>query len=330
MVKKKKELLIEEEKRKSQAVTPRTQSIVARLMGLEGLHDEISSPCLTCYESVSAVSFSAPFFIENMESSKEKKKKTTKKKQSKQESKKDYPSPRRSLRSLNSNISGSISLPETPRASSEKPRDTDPRHSLQHKKENSCGYTMQELTFLREVMPVSSTLRKSRKDYFQYQDENRSPKSHNFTRDTAKQMKSNIDKRDGSFEINDDVDGIRLARKSKHTGKKYIKINQLQPPIVLKTQPTCLTPIAGFSESIKRVHQHLSPASLPSPSSINLFKSRVKPHAKTMKMEPGKCRKTYSYERFTEKVKRQPTQLTAFGQQIGYLQPAKKEQEPVC
>ncbi|PKU69253.1 hypothetical protein MA16_Dca002523 [Dendrobium catenatum] len=318
--KKKKELLIEEEKRKSQAVTPRTRSIVARLMGLEGLHDEVSSPCnSTYYESTTLSPFSESIVVNGSKSCNEKKKKTTKKQKSIKESKKDSPSPRRPLRNLNSNISGSISLPVTPRASSERPRDADPRHSLQHNKENSSNYTAQELSFLREVFPASSALRTSKsrkKDYYSYQEENKNPGSQNF----VKQME--FHKREGSYEC------ITPSRKNKQTEKKYVRNNQLQPATVLKPLQTCSPPKPRFSESIKKVPQH--PPSTALPSSINLFRTRLKSEDKALKMEPGKSRKTKNnYERFTEKVKRQPPQLTVFSLQTGFLLPPKKEQDPV-
>ncbi|KAI0500123.1 hypothetical protein KFK09_018332 [Dendrobium nobile] len=318
--KKKRELLIEEEKRKSQAVTPRTRSIVARLMGLEGLHDEVSSPCnSTYYESTALSPFSESIVVNGRKSCNEKKKKTTKKQKSIKESKKDSPSPRRPLRNLNSNISGSISLPVTPRASSERPRDTDPRHSLQHNKENSSNYTAQELSFLREVFPASSALRTSKsrkKDFYSYQEENKNPGSQNF----VKQME--FHKREGSYEC------ITPSRKNKQTEKKYVRNNQLQPSTVLKPLKTCSPPKPRFSESIQKVPQN--PPSTALPSSINFFRTRLKPEDKALKMEPGKSRKTKNnYERFTEKVKRQPPQLTVFSLQTGFLLPPKKEQDPL-
>ncbi|KAK8945267.1 hypothetical protein KSP40_PGU000166 [Platanthera guangdongensis] len=45
---------------------------------------------------------------------------------------------RQPLRNMNSNFSGSLSLPDSPRASSERPRDAEPRFSLQLDKENQC------------------------------------------------------------------------------------------------------------------------------------------------------------------------------------------------
>ncbi|XP_020596169.1 uncharacterized protein LOC110036139 isoform X2 [Phalaenopsis equestris] len=321
MAKKKK---IEEEKRTCQAVTPRTRSIVARLMGLESLHDEVSTPYLTSYESSSAVAFPA-LIPNNNEKSKEKKRKTTKKQQSTQDSKQDFPSPRRPLRNLNSNISGSISLPETPRASSERPRDTEPRHSLQHNKENNTTYTMQELSFLRDVIPVSSTLQMPKKDYFPYLEGNKTPTSQHFTREIVKHMKSNMRKREGGFGLNGGHERIVIARKNENTEKQNVRNNHLRPPTVIKPPPTCSSPKARFSEPIKKVQQHPSLTSLP--STKNLFKYRVKSDAKKLKMEPGKCRKTNKFERFPEKVIRQAPQLCVFGLQTEFLQPADKVQE---
>ncbi|KAK8944990.1 hypothetical protein KSP39_PZI007793 [Platanthera zijinensis] len=123
-------------KKESPAVTPRTRSnIVARLMGLEVFEDvdSSSSPRLTGEKHTSLAYFSAP------DQKQEKKIKAKKKLQSLHECKRDTSAaPRRPLRNMNSNFSGPLSLPDSPRASSERPRDTEHRFSLQLDKENQC------------------------------------------------------------------------------------------------------------------------------------------------------------------------------------------------
>lgn len=127
-------------KKESPAVTPRTRSIVARLMGLEVLEDEdYSSPRLTGEKLRSMSYFSDPALVNdgNVSYKKQKKiKKAKKKLESLHGCERDTSAPRRPLQNLNSNFSRSFSLPDSPRASSERPRDTEPRFSLQLDKEN--------------------------------------------------------------------------------------------------------------------------------------------------------------------------------------------------
>lgn len=321
--KKKGGLLPEDERKRSQVVTPRTRSIVARLMGLEVFEDE-ESPSSTFDKAISSVTFSAPnLSTDSNESSEKKKKKRKKQEQPLHKSSKDKPVSRRPLLNLNTNISGSLSLPDTPRASSERARDAEPRFSLQFNREDS-SYGMQELgSCLREpYRDCSSSLHpsKSSKKY-SFTDENAFPRNENLARERVIQMRRNIHKRERSFGSNENV---LPSRRNIPIESKYVKKNsymkQLKTLTVLKPPPTFSSPKPVLSKPKEEV---------PKPS-LKLLKPKAA-EARALKMEPGKCRKP-EYERFTEKIKLQNSQLTRFKEeesmQTGIL-PLKKEQEPL-
>lgn len=100
---------------------------------------------------------------------------------------------------------GTRSLPDTPRASSERSRDADPRLSLQINKENvnRAGYLCEYSSL--PPSPTKGYSKKSRKkeSCLKENDENKSPRSHYYAREIVKQVKENIHRREKKFLVED-------------------------------------------------------------------------------------------------------------------------------
>nr|XP_010909856.1 uncharacterized protein LOC105035843 isoform X2 [Elaeis guineensis] len=317
--------LFEEERRSSLAETPRTPGVVARLMGLEVLPDQLSCPTTPFLRS--------PPLVESQEQHGKKKKK----KKLKGECRRESVSPRQPLQSINCNVAGryemrSRSLPDTPRVSSARSWDSDPRLSLQLNKE-STNKAMQEFSYLCEVsgdysLPPSRSpspcMAKSRKkDFGRHQDENRSPRSHYYGREIVKQVKESISSRRG-----DSSDEIAVRpRRTKSAEKKascYVDTWSQRKSPTENPLPSCSPPGIRFLEPSKSrpVEDHI-PKSQQKPkfarqrspshclSSSNSLRSKDNVVANAVKIGPSKCTKA-SYERFTERIKKQhPASETA-------------------
>ncbi|KAG1354757.1 nascent polypeptide-associated complex subunit alpha, muscle-specific form [Cocos nucifera] len=315
--------LFEEERRSSQAETPRTPGVVARLMGLDVLPDQLSCPATPCRKS--------PPLVESQEQCGKK----NKKKKLKGECRRESVFPRQPLQSINCNVAGryevrSRSLPDTPRVSSARSWDSDPRLSLQLNKE-STNKAMQEFGYFCELSgnyslppsPSPSMAKSRKKDFGRHQDENKSPRSHYYGREIVKQVKESIISRRGDG--GDDI-AVR-SRRTKPAEKKapcYVDTWSQRNSPTNNPSPSCSPPRIRFLEpsksrpvedQIPKSHQkpkftrQRSPS--PSLSSSNSFRSKDNVEAKAVKIGPTKCKKA-SYERFTERIKKQhPASETA-------------------
>lgn len=319
--------LFEEERRISQAETPRTPGVVARLMGLEMLPDQLSCPTTPCRKS--------PPLVESREEYGKKKKK----KKLKGECRREPVSPRQPLQSINCNVAGrfevrSRSLPDTPRVSSTRSWDSDPRLSLQLNKENTNKAMQEYFSYLSEVYgdcslppsPSPSMAKSRKKDSGRYQDENKSPRSHYYGHEIARQVKESIS---SSWRGDRGDENAVRSRRTKPAEKKascYVDTwSQRKSPTRRNPSPSCSPPRIRFLEPSKsrQVEDHIpksqqrpkftrqrSPS--PSlPSSRYSFRSKDNVEAKAVEIGPSKCKKA-SYERFTERVKKQhPASETA-------------------
>lgn len=300
--------LLEEERRSSQAETPRTPGVVARLMGLDVLPEQASSPTTPCQKS--------PPFLESLEQSQNKKKK------SKGECRRESGSPRQPLQSINCNVAGryevgSRSLPDTPRVSSSRSWDSDPRLSLQLNKENT-NRDMREFSHLCEVSadcslppsPLASMAKSRKKDLGRRQNENKSPRSNHYAREIVKQVKESINSRRGG---SSDEIAVRSEQKASCHADTW---SQIKPPMT-DPPPSCSPPPVRFLEPAKskpakdiiprsQQPQRFTPPRSPPPSlpSSNSFKAKGDVEPKAVKISPHKCKKA-SYERFTGRMKKQ-------------------------
>ncbi|XP_072960178.1 uncharacterized protein [Typha angustifolia] len=207
----KKMVVFEEERRSTQAETPRTPSLVARLMGLDGLPDQAMSPATTGYHT--------PVMVEE-----EKKKKKKKKKKAivSEECKKASPTQpqRQPLRILNCNSppalpqirldAGSRSLPDTPRASSVRPWEFEPRLSLHMNNKENMNNLCEDLSSPGSPSLYTAKPRKMKDLGRQQLDENKSPRSHHYAREIVKQVKESVTNRRAA--ANGDQNGIRSKR----------------------------------------------------------------------------------------------------------------------
>ncbi|XP_019709193.1 uncharacterized protein [Elaeis guineensis] len=300
--------LLEEERRSSLAETPRTPGVVARLMGLDVLPEQASSPTTPCQKS--------PPLVESQEQSQNK----NKKKRLKGECRRESASPRQPLQSINCNVPGrdemgSRSLPDTPRVSSARSWDSDPRFSLQLNKENT-NRAMQEFGHLCEVsgdssLPPSPLPSMRKKDLGRHQNENKSPRSNYCAREIVKQVKESISSRRGG--CSDEI-AVRSEQKASCHADP---LSQSKPPMT-DPPPSCSPPRVRFLEPTKSksaakdmvprsqqpqrfTRPRSSPPSLPSSNSF-IDKGNVEP--KAVKTSPRKCKKA-SYERFTGRIKKQ-------------------------
>ncbi|RZR77570.1 hypothetical protein BHM03_00002682 [Ensete ventricosum] len=191
-------VFLEDEKRSSQAETPRTPSVIARLMGLEIPAEQCLSPMTP----------DTPPFMEPQAQSRM----TNKRRHVIGDGcGRESPSPRNPLRSLNcSNVSapppartvdvvGSRSLPETPRVSSTGSRDVEARLSLQLNKENTHeavhGFGSSSADY---PLPSAAYAARSRKkDHGRHHDENKSPRSLYHAREIVQQVKESFNNRRG-------------------------------------------------------------------------------------------------------------------------------------
>ncbi|OAY74657.1 hypothetical protein ACMD2_02376 [Ananas comosus] len=216
-------LSVEDERRSSQAETPRTPSVIARLMGLDELPEPSTPPQLA---SDNRKQHSAKEVVENPQKKEIKKSKSAAKKNSRElvdETTKESSPPlmnlRKPLGSLSCNVAPAFarerrdailcrSLPDTPRASSARPWEVDPkRHSLQessssNNNNNNKAGIQHEFPYLCEAAgdnlapPHSPSVyaAKSKKKELRkhFQDENRSPRGQHYAREIVKQVKETI------------------------------------------------------------------------------------------------------------------------------------------
>lgn len=272
----KKKMFAEEGQRSSQAETPRTPSLVARLMGLEASAEQLcSSPPSVerrrTHERVKKM-------IDNATSD---------------QRRRPPPPPRQPLRSLNCNILlsspqvkvvdvGSRSLPESPRASSVRCHDVDRRLSLQ-----VTSRSMHESNRLYDVNSADYSLPPSpnswKKDLRRYHDENKSPRSHHHGREMLiKRVKERPNNRRRDDEIKS------KSRRNRPPEKGVIPPTADQPP-----------PSTYDNDAKKPLTPPREP--LPSRSLDQL------PSSKTLKkpVVQNKCKKA-DFERFTGRI-RKPT-----------------------
>ncbi|XP_009413745.2 uncharacterized protein LOC103994986 [Musa acuminata AAA Group] len=305
----------EDEKRSSQAETPRTPSVIARLMGLEIPADQCLSPMTP----------DTPPFMEQQAQSRM----TNKRRHVIGDGcGRESPSPRQPLRSLNCNVSapppartvdvvGSRSLPETPRVSSTWSRDVEARLSLQLNEENTrkavhgFGYSSADYP-----LPSSASAARSRKkDRGRHHDENKSPKSLYRAREIVKQAKESFNNRRGGGGEHDSG-GDEIKSKSKRSRPPEKKLAMADPP-----SSTCSPQIRPFlevannkTEDVIRKPLAQPPMALRSRSPDQLSSSRTVGdtrdygEAKVVKVVLNKCRKA-DYERFTGRIKRQTRSL---------------------
>lgn len=245
----------------------KTPNLVARLMGLDLLADQISSPLIQTRPCSS---------------------------QSRSIQRRD--------RTLTVNDSGSRSLPGTPRISSARRSDVDPRFSLQLNKENIeiCEFN---------CSPFSS--RRTRGREGKHGDENKSPSS--YAREIVKQMKERVSRRRFGMDI---TNAITTGSKNRDEGSSSKKAKSVSKS---SEESISCSPRFRFLEAkIKRVENKdfisicnsptpssSSRSSPPFPPSITLKKdekSKSKPVPKSI----SKCKKA-SCERFTQRPNQPPT-----------------------
>ncbi|RWW32045.1 hypothetical protein GW17_00003299, partial [Ensete ventricosum] len=262
---------LEEEKRSSQAETPRTPGVVARLMGLETSAGKASSP--------------TPMTPPAQSRARNKKNNGGGDRSTRRESR----SPRQPLGSLNCNVAastqirsvdaGTRSLPDTPRVSSARSCDVDPKFSLQLNKENT-NKGVQEIGHLR--------------DFGGHQDENKSRRSHHNAREFTKQVKQSISIRKGGGGEDES------KSKSKRTRPAGKKLSMEDPPSPCSSPQTRKLEISsGTKKPIMLPPNPLQPQAtdrLP-PSRT----SRDHGEAKALKKVLDKCKKANN-ERFTERI----------------------------
>jgi DUF761-associated sequence motif len=290
----------EEERRVSDTPeTPRTPSIVARLMGIDGLPDPVPSPPATALQK------------QLSESSKNQLKNREVRGSKLQECKKE---PRQPLRNINCNARlsdvGCRSLPDTPRVSSSRSWDVDARHSLQIHRENSKSITNSShsnVPFGEYSLPPSPT-HYSMKPRRKYQDENRSPRSREYAKEIVKQMKESITNR----RENGSEDGNSKSKRSSARGDEKHDKNS-------RTKPASAT-----------VSPRPQPVSAPSNKTTELpVKTKLQDHIPNLHISPrlpslapavaaggpSKCNKG-SNERFTARFKK-PTPPMSSSLSIG-------------
>lgn len=292
--------LLEEERRSSLAGTPRTPSVVARLMGLDVLPEQASSPTTPCQISPSSVG--------SQDQSQKKKKKKLE-----GECKRKSASPRQPLQSINCNVAGgyevgSRSLPDTPRVSSARSWDSDPRLSLQLNKENT-NRAIQEFGHLCEVSgdcslppsPLPSMAKSRKKDLGRNQNENKSPRSNYHAREIVKQVKESISSRKGGSR--DEIE-VRSGQKASCSPSNYPPPSCSSPPRVRFLEPARSKPVKDIIPSSQQPQRFTRPRSpppsLPSSNSF-IAKGNVEPMA--VKRSPSKSKKG-SYEGFTGRIKK--------------------------
>ncbi|KAJ8468032.1 hypothetical protein OPV22_030584 [Ensete ventricosum] len=309
-------VFLEDEKRSSQAETPRTPSVIARLMGLEIPAEQCLSPMTP----------DTPPFMEPQAQSRM----TNKRRHVIGDGcGRESPSPRNPLRSLNcSNVSapppartvdvvGSRSLPETPRVSSTGSRDVEARLSLQLNKENTHeavhGFGSSSADY---PLPSAAYAARSRKkDHGRHHDENKSPRSLYHAREIVQQVKESFNNRRGGGG-DSGSGGDEIKSKSKRTRPPEKKLAMADPP-----SSTCSRQIRPFlevannkTEDVIRKPLAQPPMALPSRSPDQLSSSRTvggtrdRGEAKVVKVVLNKCRKA-DYERFTGRIKKQTRSL---------------------
>ncbi|CAL9076183.1 unnamed protein product [Musa textilis] len=278
---------LEEEKKSSQAETPRTPGVVARLMGLETSAGQASSPTPRTPPAESR----APNKKKNNGGDDH-------------STRRESRSPRLPLGSLNCNVAastqirsvdaGSRSLPETPRASSGRYCDVDPRFSLQFNKENT-NKGVQEIGHLR--------------DFSGHQDENKSRSSHHNAREFTKQVKESISIRkgggDGSGRGRRHSGEDESKSKSKRTRPAGKKLSMEDPPSPRSSPQTRKLEIASGTK--KPIMLPRKPLQLQATDRLPPSRTyRDHGEAKALKKVLDKCKKADN-ERFTERI-RKPAQ----------------------
>lgn len=293
------QLVEEEKKMSSQTETPRTPNVVARLMGLEILPDGATTPALGTKSQVHSPRISM-----------EKKRMN------------EPPPHRRPLQKIDTNLlpdarpdMGYRSLPETPRASAERSRGTDPRLSLQIiNKENFHNNRAGCSCEAAHSLPPSPTAcyvnkpRRSKESSFKFQDENKSPRSHYYAREIVKQAKENTHhRRENSNAGGGAVDRLSKSRRTRPADKRVtVESTDSEQYFTAKPSPTTSPP--SQTNTFFDPPKPQGPPKLPRPQPTLPSKAREHVEPKTIKMEPAsKCKKA-SFEKFTERIKRQLSQ----------------------
>ncbi|URD79373.1 hypothetical protein MUK42_18681 [Musa troglodytarum] len=191
---------------------------------------------------------------------------------------------------------GSRSLPETPRASSGRYCDVDPRFSLQFNNENT-NKVVQEIGHLR--------------DFSGHQDENKNRSSHHNAREFTKQVKESISIRKGGGDGSGRGRGRRHSgedeskSKSKRTRPAGKKLSMEDPPSPRSSPQTRKLEIASGTK--KPIMLPRKPLQLQATDRLPPSRTyRDHGEAKALKKVLDKCKKADN-ERFTERI-RKPAQ----------------------
>ncbi|XP_078166550.1 uncharacterized protein LOC144561466 isoform X2 [Carex rostrata] len=291
----------DEERRISQTPeTPRTPSLVARLMGIDGLPDSAPSPPATARQK------------KLTEFTKNQLKKRELRSSKLHEHKKE---PRQPLRSINSNARfsdvGTRSLPDTPRASSDRSWDVDARLSLQIHRENpnsnisnSCHSNVPVGEYSLPPSPTHYTMKPRRK----YQDENRSPRSRDYAaKEIVKQMKESItNRRENCCEDGNSKPKRSIARGVQKNDRSSLLKPALAPAkanVLPPTQPVSAPPSKITEFEIKAKLQDHIPNLQALAKPVRVKPSRSPPPPPVPAGGTGKCNKGTN-ERFTARFKK--------------------------
>jgi Domain of unknown function (DUF4378)/DUF761-associated sequence motif len=294
----------EEERRLSDTPeTPRTPSLVARLMGIDGLPDPAPSPPATARQK------------QLSESTKNQLKKREQRTSKLHECKKE---PRQPLRNINCNARlsdvGCRSLPDTPRVSSAYSWDIDARHSLQIHRENSNSNTNSShsnVPFGEYSLPPSPThypMKPRRK----YQNENKSPRSREYAKEIVKQMKESITNR----KENSSEDGNSKSKRSSARGDEKHDRSCHTKPTLTGVSPRPQSVPAPSSKTTElpmkaKLQDHIPNLNvLERP--VRVKPSRPPPSPPAVAAGgPGKCNKGTN-ERFTARFKKPTPPMSGF------------------
>ncbi|KAJ0962218.1 hypothetical protein J5N97_030046 [Dioscorea zingiberensis] len=276
---------LEEERKSSssQAGTPRTPSVVARLMGLEMLPEREEAPAVFSLRSMSTCSISPPAPLTRVITKKKKKKNI---KHYDDDCPKHSPHSPKPLQNWNSNINGSQSLPDTPRASSpRKSWDVDSRYSTQLNKENHNP----------DLEPEFGS---------RLEGENKTHRSNNhYAREIVKQVKESIinNRRDSTLAIASDEFGIK-SRRTRPCDRSHKSSKSSTPP---SSPPHSIASKSSTSlDHTVKLLRPVKPTRPPPPPPSHRLDTKPS-------VESNKCEKKDGYEHFTKGVKkRSSTQKT--------------------
>ncbi|KAJ3679814.1 hypothetical protein LUZ60_016092 [Juncus effusus] len=292
----------EEEKRIPQTPeTPRTPSLVARLMGIDGLPDPAPSPPVTARQrALTRVTKESSMRDQSKKNDKERN--YDKQKEYKREV-------RQPLQSINCNIRnrdlGSRSLPDSPRVSSARSWEVEHRLSLQINRENSNSNHFHPSVGGDYSLPPSPThyTMKSRR---RYQDENRSPRRQEYAKEIVKQMKESVSNR----RANGCEDNIAKTKRTttREVQKKSVIYENVKKAVETKAVPINVPfKISELQSKTKLVDQIPNLQTLAKPPRVK--PSRPPPPPPIQEGQMGKCNKG-SNERFTARFKKPSPSLS--------------------